>query len=307
MGKPPHLSPGRPQSSQEVRSIYVSEDMMHMRLPPPVFWVPSLPLPVWDLLAEPSSVLSNRCLEERELGVLKQSNSPSQRGSCSALSLCTPLHQKCLGNRSFWNPYHLFRMRALSVPPISFDFSPCVVCFLPRVSAICLCRVCTCLCMCACVYVFYVCFPLQTVCIIPKWPKILTFNSHDHMMRGPLFLFLLFPLLPPSSLTDEPLGFCREGAYHLKEVPWEVGWGCVQGKRKGLHHKPMQTFVHSQPSFQVLREVLWLAELEKENKTLSILTKNLTLGCTHSPHVVYVSQRSLPGQAWKRDLVGWQG
>lgn len=35
MGKLPHLSPGHPQSSQEVRSIYVSEDVMHMRLPPP--------------------------------------------------------------------------------------------------------------------------------------------------------------------------------------------------------------------------------------------------------------------------------
>lgn len=35
MGTSPHLSPGRPQSSQEVRSTAVSEDVMHMRLPPP--------------------------------------------------------------------------------------------------------------------------------------------------------------------------------------------------------------------------------------------------------------------------------
>lgn len=132
------------------------------------------------------------------------------------------------------------------------------------------------------------------------------------MMKGPFFLFLLFPLLPPLSfLTDESLGFCREGAFHLKEVPWELGWGCgkaVQGKRKGLLHKPMQTLAHSQPSFQVLREVLWLAELEKENKTLRLLTKNLTLGCTHSPNVVCVSQRSLPGQGiWLGEKAGGSG
>lgn len=60
-----------------------------------------------------------------KLWVLKQSNAPSRRGSCSALSLCIPLHRKCLGNRSFWNPYHLFKMQALSVPPIFSDFSPC--------------------------------------------------------------------------------------------------------------------------------------------------------------------------------------
>jgi hypothetical protein len=71
-------------------------------------------------------------------------------------SLCIQLHQKCLGNRSFWNLYYLFKIQAFSFPPL---FSPGLFVFCHSFSNMCV-SVCVCVCVCTCAVFF--CFPLSS-------------------------------------------------------------------------------------------------------------------------------------------------
>jgi hypothetical protein len=143
-------------------------------------------------------------------------------------SLCIQLHQKCLGNRSFWNLYYLFKIQAFSFPPL---FSPGLFVFCHSFSNMCV-SVCVCVCVCVhmcCVFLFP---PLQPSWIIPNCWIIFNCNPLDCTdIRGnPFSSCLSSPLVPLLLSLVKGAGFGVGGLLFTEKSHSRVR-GCLRGEK----------------------------------------------------------------------------